>query len=73
MRVLRVAVLKATKRFVDHLSSVVGVDEAREKIRDVELVLCGLMVLVAGLLIFFFTNSRSVTHHHHWDYFNPPK
>lgn len=73
VRVLRVAVLKATTRFVDHLSSVVGADEARDKIREVELVLCGLMVLVAGLLIFFFTNARSVTHHHHWDYFNPPK
>ncbi|XP_076649486.1 uncharacterized protein LOC143357124 isoform X1 [Halictus rubicundus] len=73
VRVLRVAFLKATRRFVDHLSSVVGVDDAREKIRDVELVLCGLMVLVAGLLIFFFANARSVTHHHHWDYFNPPK
>lgn len=73
IRVLRVAVLKWTRRFVDHLSSVVGVDETREKVRELELVLCVLMVLIAGLLIFFFSNTRSVTHHHHWDYFNPPK
>nr|XP_033328437.1 titin isoform X1 [Megalopta genalis] len=73
IRVLRVAVLKWTRRFVDHLSSVVGVDEAREKVRELELVLCALMVLIAGMLIFFFSNTRSVTHHHHWDYFNPPK
>lgn len=73
LRVLRVAVLKWTRRFVDHVSSVVGVDETREKVRELELVLCALMVLIAGLLIFFFSNTRSVTHHHHWDYFNPPK
>ncbi|OAD53455.1 hypothetical protein WN48_10011 [Eufriesea mexicana] len=73
IRVLRLAGLKAMRHFVNYMISMVGVEESREKIREVELTLCALLLLIAGLLIFFFSNPRTITHHHHWDYFNPPK
>ncbi|XP_076763963.1 uncharacterized protein LOC143431260 isoform X2 [Xylocopa sonorina] len=73
IRVLRLAGLKAMRHFVGYMSSMVSGDESREKIREVEMTLCALLLLVTGLLIFLCSNPRTVTHHHHWDYFNPPK
>lgn len=73
IRVLRLAGLRAMRHFVNYMASMVGNEESREKIREVELTLCALLLLVAGLLIFYFSNPRTITHHHHWDYFNPPK
>ena len=51
VRVLRLAGLKVMRHFVGYMSSMVG-EESREKIREVELTLCALLLLVAGLLIF---------------------
>ncbi|KZC08268.1 PREDICTED: uncharacterized protein LOC107186641 [Dufourea novaeangliae] len=73
LRVLRLAGIKAMRHFVGYVSSMAGVEETREKIREVELTLCALLLLIVCMLIFFFSNTRTVTHHHHWDYFNPPK
>ncbi|XP_061933329.1 uncharacterized protein LOC107999356 isoform X2 [Apis cerana] len=73
IRVLRLAGLRAMRHFVNYMATMVGNEESREKIREVELTLCALLLLVAGLLIFYFSNPRTITHHHHWDYFNPPK
>ncbi|XP_026670814.1 titin homolog isoform X2 [Ceratina calcarata] len=72
IRVLRTAGLKTLRQFVGYVSSMVG-EDSREKIREVELTLCALLLLVTGLLIFLFSSPRTITHHHHWDYFNPPK
>lgn len=71
-RVLRLACIKAMRHFVRYAASMVG-EESREKIREVELTICAMLLLVTGLLIFLFSSTRTVTHHHHWDYFNPPK
>nr|XP_003702165.2 PREDICTED: titin isoform X1 [Megachile rotundata] len=71
-RVLRLACIKAMRHFVRYAASMVG-EESREKIREVELTICAMLLLVTGLLIFLFGSTRTVTHHHHWDYFNPPK
>lgn len=72
IRVLRLACMKAIRHFVRYTASMVG-EESREKIREVELTICAMLLLVTGLLIFLFGSTRTVTHHHHWDYFNPPK
>ncbi|XP_034195574.2 uncharacterized protein LOC117611649 [Osmia lignaria lignaria] len=72
IRVLRLACMKAMRHFVRYTASMVG-EESREKIREVELTICAMLLLVTGLLIFLFSSTRTVTHHHHWDYFNPPK
>ncbi|XP_029055522.2 proteoglycan 4 [Osmia bicornis bicornis] len=72
IRVLRLACIKAMRHFVRYTASMVG-EESREKIREVELTICAILLLVTGLLIFLFSSTRTVTHHHHWDYFNPPK
>ncbi|XP_058805248.1 uncharacterized protein LOC131672200 [Phymastichus coffea] len=44
-----------------------------EKLRRVELAVCALLILIAGLIVFIICMPRTVTHHHHWDYFNPPQ
>ncbi|XP_012287405.1 uncharacterized protein LOC105703525 [Orussus abietinus] len=73
LRALRLAGTRAMRHFVGYVSTRMSSEESREKIREVELALCALLLLVAGLLIVCFGSPRTVTHHHHWDYFNPPQ
>lgn len=73
LRVLRSAGIKAMRHFIRYLTSTLSIDDTREKIREVELAICALLLLIVGLLIYYFNSTRTVTHMHHWDYFNPPQ
>lgn len=73
LRALRSAGIRAMRYFVGYIASTLSTDDTREKVREVELAICALLLLIAGLLIYYFTGSRTVTHYHHWDYFNPPQ
>ena len=78
LRALTLAGTRSLRQFVDCVVSRFGVGEAEElgddeKIRRVELAICALLILVAGLIVVCICSPRNVTYHHHWDYFNPPK
>ena len=73
LRALRIAGTRALRHFVNYIVTRVGTEESVDKIRQVELALCALLLIIAGLLIILFGSPRTVTHHHHWDYFNPPQ
>ncbi|XP_048515403.1 uncharacterized protein LOC105686135 isoform X2 [Athalia rosae] len=73
MRAMRIAGTRAMRHFVGYVSSRVSVEDRGEKTKEIELALCALLLLIAGLLILCFGSPRTVTHHHHWDYFNPPQ
>lgn len=72
-RAIRIIGVRNLRHIVNYIASKVGREDASDKIREVELVLCALLLIVAGLLIISFGSPRNVTHHHHWDYFNPPQ
>ncbi|XP_029675268.1 uncharacterized protein LOC115242848 isoform X1 [Formica exsecta] len=73
LRALRSAGIKAMRHFTRYLMSRISIDDTTEKIREVELVICALLLLIVGLLIYYFNSTQTVTHFHHWDYFNPPQ
>ncbi|XP_043665485.1 uncharacterized protein LOC122627918 isoform X1 [Vespula pensylvanica] len=73
LRAIRITGAKLIRDFASHLISRVGAEEATEKIRELELALCALLLVIAILLIVYFSNSRTIMHYHHWDYFNPPQ
>ncbi|GAB1865576.1 hypothetical protein CAJAP_06655 [Camponotus japonicus] len=73
LRAIRSAGIRAMRHFIRYLTSTLSVDDTREKIREVELAICALLLLIVGLLIYYFSNTKTVTHLHHWDYFNPPQ
>ncbi|EFN81734.1 hypothetical protein EAI_13477 [Harpegnathos saltator] len=73
LRALRTAGLKAMRHFVRYLASTLSSDDTVDKIREVELAICALLLFIAGLLIYYFSSARTVTYYHHWDYFNPPQ
>lgn len=73
---------RSLRNFVDYLVSRFSVEDGgvgagvslgEEKLRRIELAVCALLVVIAGLILMFVCNPRTVTHHHHWDYFNPPQ
>ena len=47
------------------------VREGEDKRRDLQIALCILLVLVAGLILLGFGSGKTY-HHHHWDYHFPP-
>lgn len=73
LRALRTAGIKAMRHFVRYLASTLSTDDTVEKVREVELAICALLLFIAGLLIYYFSSTRTVTYYHHWDYFNPPQ
>lgn len=73
LRALRTAGIKAMRHFVRYLASTLSTDDTVEKVREVELAICVLLLFIAGLLIYYFSSTRTVTYYHHWDYFNPPQ
>lgn len=73
LRALRIAGTRAMRHFVGYIASRVSTEDRGEKIKEIELALCALLLLIAGLLIMCFGSPRTVTHYHHWDYFNPPQ
>lgn len=73
LRALRTAGIKAMRHFVRYLASTLSTDDTVEKVREVELAICVLLLFIAGLLIYYFSSTQTVTYYHHWDYFNPPQ
>ncbi|XP_046734322.1 titin isoform X2 [Diprion similis] len=73
LRALRLAGTRAMRHFVGYVASRVSTEDRGEKTKEIELAICALLLLIAGLLILCFGSPRTVTHHHHWDYFNPPQ
>ncbi|XP_014607342.1 PREDICTED: uncharacterized protein LOC106788525 isoform X1 [Polistes canadensis] len=73
LRAIRIVGAKLIRDFASHLVSRVGAEDAAGKIRELELALCALLLVIAILLIVYFSNSRTIMHYHHWDYFNPPQ
>lgn len=39
--------------------------------RDAQMALVIFLVLIAGLIMFGLSDSKTI-HHHHWEFFNPP-
>ncbi|XP_044597129.1 F-actin-monooxygenase MICAL3 isoform X2 [Cotesia glomerata] len=73
VRALRQAGKRAMRHFVNYMVSRVSREESEAKIREIELAICALLLIIAGLIIVCFAGPRTVNHHHHWDYFNPPR
>ncbi|XP_008553720.1 uncharacterized protein LOC103575643 [Microplitis demolitor] len=73
VRALRLAGKRAMRHFVNYMVSRVTREESEAKIREIELAICALLLIIAGLIIVCFAGPRTITHHHHWDYFNPPR
>ncbi|KAK0180692.1 hypothetical protein PV327_003050 [Microctonus hyperodae] len=70
---LRLAGKRAMQHFISYIVSRVSHDESETKIREVELAICALLLIIVGLIIVCFAGPKTITHHHHWDYFNPPR
>lgn len=73
LRALKIVSTRTLRNFIDSAVSRFGGSEDSSKVRQVEVALCALLILVAGLIIVAICTPRTVTHHHHWDYFNPPQ
>ncbi|XP_034951193.1 titin [Chelonus insularis] len=73
IRALRLAGKRAMRHFVNYVVSRVSQEESEAKIKEIELAICALLLIIAGLIIVCFGAPKTITHHHHWDYFNPPR
>ncbi|XP_038216262.1 uncharacterized protein LOC119835486 isoform X1 [Zerene cesonia] len=68
IRVCHNSISRAVRNvFNSFMSYVSGVQDKR----DVQMAMVICLVLVAGLIMFGLSDSRTV-HHHHWEFFNPP-
>ncbi|XP_048488491.1 uncharacterized protein LOC105394749 isoform X2 [Plutella xylostella] len=54
--------------FNSFMSYVSGTEDKK----DVQMALVIFLVLIAGLIMFGLSDSRTI-HHHHWEFFNPPE
>ena len=72
LRALKIAGTQSLRSFVDSVVSRFGCEDS-DKVRQVELALCALLVLIAGLILLSICSPKTVMHHHHWEYFNPPQ
>ncbi|XP_048004802.1 LOW QUALITY PROTEIN: uncharacterized protein LOC125240773 [Leguminivora glycinivorella] len=52
-------------------NSFVSYISGTEDKKDVQMALVIFLVLIAGLIMFGLSDSRTI-HHHHWEFFNPP-
>lgn len=73
LSVLRLSGARALHQLVKQVEHKVSADAPEEKVREVELALCALLLVVAALIVIYICMPHTVTHHHHWDFFNPPK
>lgn len=73
LRALRIAGNRAIRQFSNYVANRVGGEDSVQKFREVEMAICALILVIAGLLIVFFGSPRTITHYHHWDYFYPPQ
>ncbi|XP_049786193.1 uncharacterized protein LOC126188626 isoform X2 [Schistocerca cancellata] len=64
------AAVRALNRSVQYACSVANIDSEQHR-RELQVVLCGLLVAVAALVLFGFGSGKTF-HYHHWDYVFPP-
>lgn len=62
----------SVSRTIRHIfNSLMSYISGAEDKKDVQMALVIFLVLIAGLIMFGLSDSRTV-HHHHWEFFNPP-
>lgn len=62
----------SVSRTIRHMfNSLMSCISGAEDKKDVQMALVIFLVLIAGLIMFGISDSRTV-HHHHWEFFNPP-
>lgn len=68
LRVCHNSVSRTIRQMFNSLMSYISGAEDK---KDVQMALVIFLVLIAGLIMFGLSDSRTV-HHHHWEFFNPP-
>ncbi|RVE50493.1 hypothetical protein evm_004822 [Chilo suppressalis] len=68
---LRVCQTSISRVFRNMFNSLMSYISGTEDKKDVQMALVIFLVLVAGLIMFGLSDSRTI-HHHHWEFFNPP-
>lgn len=68
---LRVCHNSVTRTIRQMFNSLMSYISGAEDKKDVQMALVIFLVLIAGLIMFGLSDSRTV-HHHHWEFFNPP-
>ncbi|CAH0746559.1 unnamed protein product [Diatraea saccharalis] len=68
---LRVCQSSISRVFRNMFNSFMSYISGTEDKKDVQMALVIFLVLIAGLIMFGLSDSRTI-HHHHWEFFNPP-
>lgn len=68
---LRVCHNSITRTIRNIFNTFVSYISGAEDKKDVQMALVIFLVLIAGLIMFGLSDSRTI-HHHHWEFFNPP-
>ncbi|XP_072931351.1 uncharacterized protein [Epargyreus clarus] len=68
---LRVCQNSISRTIRNIFNSFMSYISGREDKKDVQMALVIFLVLIAGLIMFGLSDSRTI-HHHHWEFFNPP-
>lgn len=68
---LRVCHTSISRTIRNMFNSFMSYISGTEDKKDVQMALVIFLVLIAGLIMFGLSDSRTI-HHHHWEFFNPP-
>lgn len=68
---LRVCHSSISRSLRNMFNSFMSYISGTEDKKDVQMALVIFLVLIAGLIMFGLSDSRTI-HHHHWEFFNPP-
>lgn len=68
---LRVCQTSISRTFRNIFNAFMSYINGTEDKRDVQMAMVIFLVLIAGLIMFGLSDSRTI-HHHHWEFFNPP-
>ncbi|XP_039763294.1 uncharacterized protein LOC120636075 isoform X2 [Pararge aegeria] len=68
---LRVCQNSISRTFRNIFNTFMSYISGTEDKRDVQMAMVIFLVLIAGLIMFGLSDSRTI-HHHHWEFFNPP-
>ncbi|XP_028158931.1 titin isoform X1 [Ostrinia furnacalis] len=67
-RVCQTSISRTIRNMFNSLMTYISGTEDK---KDVQMALVIFLVLIAGLIMFGLSDSRTI-HHHHWEFFNPP-
>lgn len=68
LRVCHNSICNTARHLFNSMMSYIGGTEDK---KDLQMALVIFLVLIAGLIMFGLSDSRTI-HHHHWEFFNPP-